>query len=67
MTSDFCVIVLNFMSKEHKRKTKKTSTGAASPFVYCGPARFAGWSGDAPITVRLQLEKAAPPQFPSGT
>jgi superfamily II DNA or RNA helicase len=38
----------------------KLRDGKAAPFRHCGPVRFLGWDGDAPIHVRWRLEEPVP-------
>jgi superfamily II DNA or RNA helicase/HKD family nuclease len=38
----------------------KLRDGRAGPFRYAGPVRFAGWEGDAPITVQWDLVEPVP-------
>jgi superfamily II DNA or RNA helicase len=41
-------------------RKSKLRDGRAAPFRYAGPVRFAGWEGDAPITVQWDLQEALP-------
>lgn len=41
-------------------RKSKLRDGRAAPFRYAGPVRFAGWEGDAPITVQWDLESDVP-------
>ncbi|TJW67064.1 MAG: DUF3427 domain-containing protein, partial [Mesorhizobium sp.] len=41
------------------RPTKKTGA-QPTPFTYCGEVDFAGWEGEAPITVRWKLREGVP-------
>ena len=41
-------------------RKSKLRDGRAAPFRYGGPVRFAGWEGEAPITVQLDLAKPLP-------
>ncbi len=38
----------------------KARDGKAAPFRYAGPVTFAGWEGEAPISVTLQLSEPLP-------
>ena len=42
------------------RDRRKTPSGKAAPFVYCGNVRFVDWEGDQPITVRWRLSESLP-------
>jgi hypothetical protein len=42
------------------RAKKKTQTGAAAPFAYCGDVEFVEWEGEKPITVRWRLPEPLP-------
>lgn len=42
-------------------RNSKLRDGRAAPFRYAGPVRFAGWEGEAPITVQLDLADPLPP------
>jgi len=44
-------------------RKSKLRDGRAAPFRYAGPVRFAGWEGDAPITVQWDLEAPVPDQL----
>jgi superfamily II DNA or RNA helicase/HKD family nuclease/diadenosine tetraphosphate (Ap4A) HIT family hydrolase len=44
------------------RPTKKTGA-QPTPFTYCGEVDFAGWEGEAPITVRWKLREGVPPSL----
>ncbi|MFZ4604599.1 MAG: DUF3427 domain-containing protein, partial [Caulobacterales bacterium] len=41
-------------------RLSKLRDGRGAPFRYAGPVRFAGWDGDAPITVKWDLSEPAP-------
>ncbi|WP_315901079.1 DUF3427 domain-containing protein [Leisingera daeponensis] len=41
-------------------RKSKLRDGRAAPFRYAGPVRFAGWEGEAPITVQLDLAESLP-------
>ncbi len=45
------------------RSQRKTPTGTAAPFTYCGEVSFVAWEGDQPITVQWQLPEALPPSL----
>jgi hypothetical protein len=44
-------------------RKSKLRDGRAAPFRYAGPVRFAGWEGEAPITVQWDLEEPVPKQL----
>ena len=44
-------------------RKSKLRDGRAAPFRYAGPVRFAGWEGEAPITVQWGLEAPVPRQL----
>jgi hypothetical protein len=44
-------------------RKSKLRDGRAAPFRYAGPVRFAGWEGEAPITVQWDLEEPVPQQL----
>jgi hypothetical protein len=41
-------------------RKSKLRDGRAAPFRYAGPVRFAGWEGEAPITVQWNLAEPVP-------
>lgn len=41
-------------------RKSKLRDGRAAPFRYAGPVSFAGWEGEAPITVQWDLEEPVP-------
>lgn len=41
-------------------RKSKLRDGRAAPFRYAGPAHFAGWEGEAPITVQFDLAEPLP-------
>ena len=41
-------------------RKSKLRDGRAAPFRYAGPVHFAGWEGEAPITVQWNLESEVP-------
>jgi hypothetical protein len=41
-------------------RKSKLRDGRAAPFRYAGPVRFAGWEGNAPMTVQWDLSEAVP-------
>jgi hypothetical protein len=41
-------------------RKSKLRDGRAAPFRYAGPVQFAGWEGEAPITVQLDLMEPLP-------
>ena len=47
------------------RQRSKTSSGKASPFVYCGLVDFVDWDGDKPITVKWHLREDVPARLRS--
>ncbi|WP_237331814.1 DUF3427 domain-containing protein [Yoonia vestfoldensis] len=44
-------------------RKSKLRDGRAAPFRYAGPVRFAGWEGEAPITVQWDLAQPVPRQL----
>ncbi len=42
------------------RRQRKTPSGTAAPFTYCGELSFVSWDGDQPITVQWELPEALP-------
>lgn len=44
-------------------RKSKLRDGRAAPFRYAGPVQFAGWEGDAPITVQCDLAEPVPQQL----
>jgi superfamily II DNA or RNA helicase/HKD family nuclease/diadenosine tetraphosphate (Ap4A) HIT family hydrolase len=42
-------------------RKRKTISGKATPFVYCGEVDFASWDGDEPISVKWHLRAPVPP------
>jgi len=44
-------------------RKSKLRDGRAAPFRYAGPVHFAGWEGEAPITVQWNLEAPVPRQL----
>jgi superfamily II DNA or RNA helicase/HKD family nuclease len=46
-------------------RKSKLRDGRAAPFRYAGPVRFAGWEGEAPMTVEWDLSEPVPMQLRS--
>jgi hypothetical protein len=44
-------------------RNSKLRDGRAAPFRYAGPVRFAGWEGQAPMTVQWVLTEPVPKQL----
>jgi len=44
-------------------RKSKLRDGRAAPFRYAGPVRFAGWEGDAPMTVQWDLVEPVPSEL----
>lgn len=44
-------------------RKSKLRDGRAAPFRYAGPVSFAGWEGEAPITVQWDLKEPVPQQL----
>ena len=44
-------------------RKSKLRDGRAAPFRYAGPVRFAGWEGEAPMTVQWDLAEPVPRQL----
>ncbi|WP_425354968.1 DUF3427 domain-containing protein [Oceaniglobus trochenteri] len=44
-------------------RKSKLRDGRAAPFRYAGPVQFAGWEGDAPISVQWDIAEPVPPQL----
>jgi len=44
-------------------RKSKLRDGRAAPFRYAGPVQFAGWEGDAPITVQWDTAEPVPKQL----
>lgn len=44
-------------------RKSKLRDGRAAPFRYAGPIKFAGWEGEAPITVQCDLSEPVPQQL----
>ena len=44
-------------------RKSKLRDGRAAPFRYAGPVRFAGWDGEAPITVQWEIAEPVPQQL----
>jgi nucleoside phosphorylase len=42
------------------REGKRSRSGGAAPFVYCGPVSFESWRGERPITVVWKLAEPVP-------
>jgi hypothetical protein len=44
-------------------RKSKLRDGRAAPFRYAGPVQFAGWEGEAPITVQWDIAEPVPQQL----
>jgi hypothetical protein len=44
-------------------RKSKLRDGRAAPFRYAGPVKFAGWEGEAPITVQWDITEPVPLQL----
>ncbi|MBM2324289.1 MULTISPECIES: DUF3427 domain-containing protein [Marivita] len=44
-------------------RKSKLREGRAAPFRYAGPVQFAGWEGEAPITVQWDIAELVPQQL----
>ncbi len=44
-------------------RSEKLRGNTAAPFLYIGVPRFAGWHGEAPITIDWDLPSAVPQHF----